>query len=871
MIDACVGCGLAAGCKTPYMGPDLSGLVNGRCDVLIIGEAPGAEEDSIGKPFVGPSGALLRTIVDDVGLTDYGVAYTNVVRCRPPNNKLPDKAVKVCAPSTLAEIDNLNPRLVLLLGNVPLKAVMGESGITAWRGSTMERDGRTYVPAFHPAYILRNNSELPTLVNDVQKVYDLLSGSGESSILDDYDVGLVAGADDAREMQDAILRAGTVSWDTESRNAEPYAPGARMIMLSFAVNRPTKQAWAVLPDHPAVATICKGILQNPKLKIICHNAKYDQHVVWAQWGIEVPGIVGDSMLASWLLDPTPGRHGLKHLAGRMLGLYEYNSELDAYHAAHPESNPAAKKPGDQSLVPIDILAPYAAIDAISTLEVHKLLYKKMSPVQKVLYNQLLIQSSTALFCLERNGAPIDNYIAERYINVYSAIQDQQYELMLHDNMVQKFIARRQALLDKAYDDKYRGKKTRAKRPTFTFNPNSPLQMRELLFSKRYLGLPADGQTEGGDDSTKWEYLKPYANDNPFLQAFHYYSLMDKALGTYLRPSTTRWQDADGRVRSTYSVHGTVSGRLSSRDPNLQNIPTPEKEPGTVLAVLPVKNIFTCSDWGDPGPELTAQYEDMLGPYVVKGGLIMCADFSGMELRTIASLSQCKRMLEIFERGEDVHRIVSSGIFGVPVEEVTKEMRYRGKWTNWTLLYGGSEHTFYRLYGIPLEEGKRFIKVYYDLFPEIKEFHEDILEKTRALGYVESAFGFRRYMPYINDRKNHSMRASNERETLNHPIQSVASHILMMALIILNDVFRMNDIQARIINTVHDSIVLDVPLYEVPTVARLVKRCMEGLKDLYKSWFPGMDLDWFTCPLVVDLEVGSHYGSLVEYHMEENDE
>lgn len=224
------------------------------------------------------------------------------------------------------------------------------------------------------------------------------------------------------------------------------------------------------------------------------------------------------------------------------------------------------------------------------------------------------------------------------------------------------------------------------------------------------------------------------------------------------------------------------------------------------------------------------------------------------------------MLEIFERGEDVHRIVSSGIFNVPVEDVTKDMRYRGKWTNWTLLYGGSEHTFLRLYGIPLEEGKRFIKVYYGLFPEIKQFHHDVLEFVRANGYVESAFGFRRYMPYINDKRDHSKRAANERESLNHPIQSVASHILLMALVILTDVFHMNDLQAKIINTVHDSLVIDVPLWEAAVVAHMTRQVMEGLKDLYKTWFPDLDLEWFTCPLVVDLEVGSHYGSMVEYHV-----
>jgi DNA polymerase-1 len=309
----------------------------------------------------------------------------------------------------------------------------------------------------------------------------------------------------------------------------------------------------------------------------------------------------------------------------------------------------------------------------------------------------------------------------------------------------------------------------------------------------------------------------------------------------------------------------VSGRLSSSDPNLQNIPTPEKEPGTVLANLPVKNIFTASHWGNVIEVDRQMYGELLGPHVEKGGLILAADYSGMELRTMASVSGCKKMMEIFARGEDVHRIVSSGIFNVPVDQVTKEMRYRGKWTNWTLLYGGSEYTFQRLYGIPLDEGKRFVQVYYDLFPEILEYQEETKQFARDHGYVDSKFGQRRFLPYINDRDG-GRRSKAEREAVNHPIQSVASQMLLMVLIILDEALSVNQLRTKMVNTVHDSIMFDVPFAEVPVVAGLVKRVMEDLKDMYKDWFPHMDLSWFTCPLVADLEIGSHYGSLHEHHI-----
>lgn len=874
-MTICDGCDLASGCKTVCMSPDISGMratpepgPDCVCDVMIVGEAPGHDEDLVGTPFVGASGTLLRTVVEDVGLDEFGIVYTNVVRCRPPNNAAPSaKQIKACTPKLLAEIERFGPTMVILLGNIPLKAVLGESGITAWRGSRLERDHVIYVPTFHPAYILRNNMELPTFVEDLQKVYDILSDNDNRSVVYEYDIRLVAGEADAKEMYEAILAACMVSWDTESRNSRPYATGSRMIMLSFAVDRPTKRAWAVLPDNAKVVAYCKKILCNENIKVICHNAKYDQHVVKQAWGIDVPNIVGDSMIASWVLDSTPGRHGLKHLAGRYLGMYEYNRELDVYHAQNPKSDPS-KKGGDQSLVPVDILAPYAAMDAIATLELHKRLYKKMDPVQRTLYNQLFLPVSYALQRMEEWGVNIDLAIVQRYAKVYDAIRCRQYADLLELPVVKKFSKDRQSKLDKAYDVKYAGKTTRVKRPTFTFNPNSDLQMRELLFTKRYLGLEVLGKTEKGEASTKWEYLKPFANDNPFLHTYHYFSLMDKTLSTYIYPAV-RWLDADGRVRSTYNVHGTSSGRLSSSDPNLQNIPTPEKEPDTVLSVLPVKNIFTASDWGDPGPELTAKYADLLGPYVSKGGLLLSADYSGMELRTMASTCHCQGMLDIFARGEDVHRIVSSAIFNVPIDQVTKEMRYAGKWTNWTLLYGGNEYVLQRLYGVPLDEGKRFVVAYYNMFPEILEYQKECVEFARDHGYIESMIGQRRYLPYINDNRNPKQRAHAEREAINHPIQSVASQMLLMVLIILDDLmYKHYQLRAKMVNTVHDEALFDTPLDEVPLVARLVTYTMENLPAIKQPWFPDIDLSWFICPLKAEVEVGSHYGSLVEYQLEE---
>lgn len=846
------------------------------CDVLIIGEAPGAEEDKAGTPFVGQSGRLLREVVADTGLDKFSIAYTNIVRCRPPDNKTPSPAqVRACLPKLQQEIADLDPRLIILLGNTPLKAVLGENGITNWRGTTLERAGRVYAPMFHPAYVLRSISELPTFVGDFDKVVEVLNTGAVESAVQGYRVIVALTSTQIADMVHVVEEAGRASFDTESRHSRPYASDAKMLMISLAVKKPEKTAWVVPVDRLApkdLEAVC-NLLASDKVSWIGHNAKYDQEVLKQGLGIEVSNVVGDTMLASYVLDTTKGRHGLKELAGRHLGMYGYDAPLQDYHRAHPKSDPS-KPGGDQSLVPMDVLAPYAALDAIATLELHRVLYKEMTQAQRALYKELLIPVSNALFHMEDNGVMIDPHITKRYVRVYEAVQERQLELMMKDRTLTRFVRDRQATLRADFETKHAGKKTKAKQPVFEFNANSPVQMRELLYGADYFHLKPLGYTDKPDKqgnrvpSTKWDYLEAYVERVPFLQHYHYYSLLGTVLGTYLRPALGRL-GADRRMRSSYWIHGTETGRLSSHDPNLQNIPTPEKEPGTVLAALPVKNIFTCSDWGLDHKTLKRfepRFGELLGPYFFKGGVVLSGDYSGMELRAMASVSGCKAMSEAFARGEDIHRLVSSQIFRVPLDQVTKEMRYKGKWTNWTLLYGGDEHTLYRLYGVPLDEGKRFIKTYYGMFPEIKEFQEKTIEFASTHGYVDSPFGHRRYFPYIDD-PSPKRRAKAEREAVNHPIQNAAGYILLMALIVLDDKMRQQGFRTMLVNTVHDQVMADTPLDELDAFAALMKDVMEGLHGYQPQYFPRLSLDWFTCPLVVDIEIGSHYGTLTEYKPE----
>lgn len=841
----CELCGLDEDCLCPRMEPSISGiLVSRQVDVMFVGEAPGADEDRQGTPFVGRSGSLLREIVDEVGLQHYCVMYTNVCHCRPPGNKTPTrKQIGYCINNLLGEINEFDPQVIMLLGNTPLKALLGESGITKWRGVVVERDGRTYVPTFHPAYVLRNHTSLMTVIQDFEKVLDILTGEEKVTSMDaGYEVVVVDNEDAAKAMQRDIISAGLCSFDTEVTSLRPFDFGQDIVMCSFTVCSSVKRAWAVIPDDGPVLAVVLDILQDPNIRKVGHNIKFDALAVYALWSVWIEGIVGDSMLLSYLLDSQPGHHGLKMLAGRHLGMYDYDKPLRDYYEWHKEANP--KYGGDLRLVPRDIMTDYAAKDAIATIELHNLLNQELTPQQHVLYEQLLIPASAMLTQMQANGVEVDFDVVDDYIGIYADEKLEQLAILLDYPEVAAYCRKREKADSK-----------------FKFNPNSPTQIRELLFNERYYGLEPRGYTDTSLPSTKWDFIKEYVDEVPFVGTYRMYKLLSRMLNTYLMPALENWPSTgdDERVRSSYLLHGSVTGRLSSRKPNLQNIPTPEKEPGTLLASHPIKNIFT---------------------HTHPDGCLLSVDYSGMELRTMASISGCVEMAKAFEEGKDVHSIVTSALYDLEYGEFiarlksddptiaddAKAMRYRAKWVNWTLLFGGSAYTLHRIYGLGKIEASELVDMYYSMFPEVLEYKNETLAFAKEHGYVESPFGRRRYLPYINDSSN-SHRKRAEREALNMPIQSAASDVLVCALIVIDEFMQDRDMMSLLVNTVHDSAMFDVWPGELEILARMCKDVMEGITTRYgPERFPGLPFDWFTVPLVADMEVGSHYGALEYYSL-----
>jgi DNA polymerase I len=837
---ACIKCGLWKTCKSPFM--DASGPRDST--VLIIGEAPGKDEDSEGRPFVGDAGTLLRPVVEEV----YGEAiYTNIVRCRPPDNKITKAAINCCTQFALQDILEYDPETILLMGNVPLGGVLGETGITAWHGVTIERDGRRIIPILHPAYILRNRGLLDSWITAVANALE-----GGEITRGKFKQIIPKTLKQVLAMADALAASEYIAFDTEVCKLDAFHKDNKLLSVSFAIegigwSLPVnhKESWWTSEERDTIIGIISSILKKHDGYVLAQNAKFDQMQIFALLG-EWFDIGGDTMLISHLLDSRKGIHGLKHLAGIHLGMYDYARPLEDYKRAHRrEADP--QYGGSYDNVPLDILLPYGGLDSEAVWRLHPVLYEKLTDKQRILYDQLILGVSDALAIMQSNGMSLDTWIAERYTVIYRMVQAKLYQKILADPKVRRMSKSRQKNTKKPYQ----------------FNPRSFAQKGELYYD--YYRIPSDSLplTKGQKVTTSAKILRPLEDDYPILHTIRYHNLLGQVISTYLQPAATgKWLSGDGKARTTFNLIGTITGRLSASDPfNSQNIPVPEKEPGTVLENLPVKNIFV-HDYVDYSPGLS--FEQKYG-----NGLIMVADLKGIELRVFASVANCEDMLEIHRSNKDFHSMVAVlSTMHIPVYDVTdadikkisRGVRRKFKATSFGLFYGGDAYTLSKNLNISMDEAEDIVDSYLETFPRVKEFQDECVEFAQEHGYIETVFGRRAWLPYVCDNSSEGRHA--RREAMNIPIQSPAGDTLLCSLYIMQQRLKSEyGGHAHMINSVHDSLVLSLPVGEMENAAALLQDTMVNVPEHAKSYVPDLDFSWLRCPLGVDIEVGSHYGAL----------
>lgn len=864
----CQKCQLYQTCESGKM----QGEGNSHPLILFVGEAPGETEDKLNRVFIGSTGQLLRSTLKEIGIDESQCRFTNTVRCRPPQNRTP-KATEVnhCKGYLLQEIAETKPKVVVLLGNVPLKAVLGESGITAFNGTVIKRDGMTIVPAFHPSYVMRQGIQGDSLDQWLIALMNAKAASEDTVIDLDYTITVPETLDELEAGIDRIMELHkqtgyNIAYDVETRWLWPEKTGNTILMFSLAVGNESivvplyhNESWFKDRSEEVIEALALILTTYP---ITGHNVRFDQKATRVLLGIDfVPA--GDTLNISRLLRAHDTYHGLKRLAAVELNLYDYDKALKDYQDKHPEANPA--KGGDFGKIPLNLLLEYSGLDTIACSLIEQKLLPQLTPKQRILYDEMIQPASDTLGRLEQNGFYVDRVLAQRYATIYQATRERYYRALLADKDVAWYIEH----------------KTKENKK-FQFNPASDFQMRDIIFGVK--DYPALNRTATGLPSVSWDSIKEYKDSDIFFQNFRLWNLMNDMLSKYLMPPVDGdwFYGTDDRCRVNFNLGGAASGRLSSSQPtNLQNIPTTEKEYGTLLMYKPIKNIFTASAWADGplsptartiiSPEMQGQFLNPLHPYKnydvpAKRGRLCKFDFNGQELRVMASIANVPGMISAFNEGRDIHSFVTALLFGVPEALVKKEynhLRYRAKWVNWTLLYGGDEHTLYNLYQLPKEEAKDLMKKYYGVFPEILDFQKTIKKFVAEYGYVESILGRKLKLHYTTpeDRvKRQAMYNKDMRTAVNFPIQGTASDMLLLAMNVIQAELIAQGYRAILVNTVHDSVVVDTPLDEVEDIKELCVTVMENLPALGKTRFPNIDLSWLRVGLKADCDIGVYYGS-----------
>jgi DNA polymerase-1 len=525
----------------------------------------------------------------------------------------------------------------------------------------------------------------------------------------------------------------------------------------------------------AVLAQLKPLLEDANIKKVGQNLKYDMSVL-AQHGIQMQGIAFDTMLESYVLDSVATRHDMDSLAEKYLEETTISfSEVAGKGAAQLTFNQVA----------LEQAAPYAAEDADITLRLHQCLWPQVEAHATLVnvFNDIELPLLPVLSRIERTGALVDD------------------TLLFQQS--QELAERLAALETQAWD--LAGQQ---------FNLASPKQLGEILFEK--LEIPVLKKTAKGAPSTKEEVLQELALDYPLPKVLLEHRGLAKLKSTYTDKLPTMINPDSKRIHTSYHQAGTATGRLSSSDPNLQNIPVRTPEGRRVRqAFIPA-----------PGCKMVA------------------ADYSQIELRIMAHLSEDPSLLKAFSEGQDIHRATAAEVFGVASEDVTADMRRSAKAINFGLIYGMSAFGLARQLNIGRKQAAEYIELYFQRYPGVQSYMNNIRHTAAEQGYVETVFGRRLYLPEINSR-NGMRRQAAERTAINAPMQGTAADIIKLAMIHVDDWLESSDLQSKMIMQVHDELVLEVPESELQMV-------VEGLNDRMEN---AIEL---LVPLVVDVGVGDNW-------------
>jgi DNA polymerase-1 len=567
-------------------------------------------------------------------------------------------------------------------------------------------------------------------------------------------------------------------FDTETTGLD--TADAELVGIAFAIK--AKEAYYVpIPanqsDALAIVHEFKALFENEKIDKIGQNLKYD--ILMLKWyDVEVKGNYWDTMLMHYLLEPE-NRHNLNYLSETIL----------KYAPVSIESLLGKKGKNQLTMrdIPVEKVKEYAAEDADITLQLKLALEQNLKGELQQLYWEVEAPLIDVLVEIEYNGVCID----VPFLNNYSTLLQDKIE----------------AIKKKIY--------TAAN--LNTFNLDSPKQVGGVLFD--VMGIPYRWRkTKTGQYSTNEEKLSELAQEHEIVADLLSYRSLAKLKSTYVDSLPKLVRKRTGRIHSSFNQALTATGRLSSQNPNLQNIPIRSEEGKQV------RKAFVASDTEH---------------------LILAADYSQIELRLVAEISGDVAMIKAFKEGQDIHKATAARIYGIGLEEVNKEQRYNAKTVNFSIIYGAGATNLSKNLGIKRTEAKKLIDQYFNEYKGLKDYMEKVVNNARENGYVSTLKGRRRYLRDINSR-NGMVRSGAERNAINTPIQGSAADMIKLAMIKIHRVLKEGGFRTRMTSQVHDELIFEVPKHELDTVKEIIETNMRNA------------LEGLQVPILVGMDAGSNW-------------
>jgi len=802
---------------------------------MLVGENPGASEDEEGTPFVGRSGALINEILYDLGVDREDIYLTNAVKCftRKKETTPDNKEIGFCRFYLEEEIKRVRPYVIGVLGNTALKAVLKKSVISKYQNTIQYSDEFKVkvIPSYHPAYVLRNLSERPW----IEKALKLIVSESESKkVLQKEQTKTKYLVADSPEKVDKVFRAlaesRAFSFDVETSSLHYLSADVLCIQFSWKKGLGVAIPWGMVKN--GYRDRLQDLLNTNKIKI-GHNAKFDIHVLHAQ-GFKIKGPIFDTMLAHHLLDEN-ARHGLDDLTLRYTDMGPYWFERDQCLAELVKKNKIKKDDISFSMLPKDVLYLYGAKDADATFRLFEL-FRVMLKNEDLMgfYKKHTLPIMPIIMEMEYRGIKVDRDKLRELINIYEdklekiksdLYEDEDvldYQKIRKKAAVKKLVIKYEnsKMLKSRYPDGAKSyAKAMLKSGDWQFNFGSPKQLSELFFD--HMHIKPIKKTKTGN-STDAAVLSELSKQGVLIASIIVsYRKLAKYISTYL-VSVYEKSAYDGRIHTSYLQHATVSGRLASRDPNMQNIPRD---------AIDFKECFVADD----------------------GYVFVKADLAQAEFRCWAHYSNDHDMLYDIAHGLDIHRKTAAAVFGISEEEVTKEQRNMAKTVNFGLMYGRGTKDIAASFQIPESTAITMRDTFFSTYPIAKNWLDEIVKFGHTYGYVKTWFGRKRRLPIllVDTNEDPGVVAEAERQAKNSPIQGQASDMNNGYMVKMLTLARREGIKCYPALTTHDENAFLVKKEHA-------KKLMKIMKHVVDTGYPD-----FRCPMELEFKMGDTWGSAKE--------